>query len=61
MVRHLSAHLAARPPLDRPVLVSGLIFAAKMLGFIAATLCGLIVFLIVAWKRLAARSLHPRA
>jgi len=38
MVRHLSAHLAARPPLDRPVLVSGLIFAAKMLGFLAASM-----------------------
>jgi hypothetical protein len=61
MVRHLSAHLAARPPLDRPVLVSGLIFAAKMLGFIAATLCGLIVFLLIAGKRVIRRLLHPRA
>ena len=43
------------------MLVSGLIFAAKMLGFILARLCVLAVFLIVAWKRLAARSLHPRA
>ena len=53
--------LAAGPALDRPTLVSGLIFAAKMLGFILASLCVLAVFLIVAWGRLAARSLHPRA
>ena len=53
--------LAAGPALDRPVLASGLIFVAKMLGFILASLCGLTVFLIIAGKRVIRRLLHPRA
>ncbi len=43
------------------MLISGLTFVAKMLGFIAATLCGLIVFLLIAGKRVIRRLLHPRA
>lgn len=41
--------------------VSGLIFVAKMLGFILASLCGLAVFLLIAGKRVMRRLLHPRA
>ena len=33
------------------MLVSGLIFAAKMLGFVLAALCGLAVFLLIVGKR----------
>jgi len=43
------------------VLVSGLIFALKMLGFVLASLCGLAVFLIIVGKRVIRRILHPRA
>lgn len=43
------------------MLASGLIFVAKMLGFIVACLCGLAVFLIIAGKRVIRRLLHPRA
>lgn len=43
------------------MLVSGLIFVAKMLGFILASLCVLAVFLIIAGKRVIRRLLHPRA
>ncbi len=53
--------LAARPPLDRPVLVSGLILAAKMLGFLAASICVLAVFLLIVGKRVMRRLLHPSA
>ena len=43
------------------MLVSGLIFAAKMLGFVLASLCGLAVFLIIVGKRVMRRLLHPRS
>ena len=43
------------------MLVSGLIFAAKMLGFVLASLCGLAVFLIIVGKRVMLRLLHPRS
>jgi len=53
--------MAAGPALDRPVLVSGLIFAAKMLGFLAASICVLAVFLLIVGKRVMRRLLHPSA
>ena len=43
------------------MLVSGLIFAAKMLGFILARLCVLVVFLLIVGKRVMRRLLHPRS
>lgn len=43
------------------MLVSGLIFAAKMLLFLGANLCALAVFLLIAGKRVIRRLLHPRA
>lgn len=52
--------LAARPALDRPTLASGLIFVAKMLGFLAASICVLAVFLIIVGKRVMLRLLHRR-
>ena len=42
------------------MLVSGLIFAAKMLGFVLAALCGLAVFLLIVGKRVMRRLLHRR-
>lgn len=60
-MRYLPTDLAARPALDWPVLVSGLIFALKMLGFVLASLCGLAVFLIIVGKRVIRRILHPRS
>lgn len=43
------------------MLVSGLIFAAKMLGFVLDALCGLAVFLLIVGKRVMRRLLHPRS
>lgn len=43
------------------MLVSGLIFAAKMLGFVLASLCVPVVFLLIVGKRVMRRLLHPRA
>lgn len=53
--------MAARPALDRPTLASGLIFVAKMLGFLAASICVLAVFLLIVGKRVMRRLLHPSA
>ncbi|MFD1189766.1 hypothetical protein [Phenylobacterium conjunctum] len=43
------------------MLVSGLIFVAKMLGFVVASLCVLVVFLLIVGKRVMRRLLHPRS
>jgi len=43
------------------MLVSGLIFAAKMLGFVLASLCALVVFLLIVGKRVMLRLLHSRS
>lgn len=43
------------------MLVSGLIFVAKMLGFVLASLCALAVFLLIVGKRVMRRLLHSRS
>lgn len=43
------------------MLVSGLTFVAKTLGFFMASVCVLAVFLIVVGRRVLRRLLHPRA
>ena len=52
---------AARPALDRSMLASGLIFIAKMILFVLASLCALAVFLLIVGKRVMRRLLHPRS